>query len=697
MAIANHFYNETTRKYVALFCTIFNQITIKRKDNAGQEIQSMIVPLSYAPFQKVLARVNQDPDLLNSRKTAIRLPRMSFEMLSVTYDPARKIGSTQKMVKSQKAESDSSRDFVYSAVPYNIDFNLYIMTKYSEDSTQIMEQIIPFFTPDFTCTAKMVPDLDPIDVPVILNSISTEELYEGNFEERQNTLYTLAFTLKGYYFGPQKRKKVIKFIDVSLATSTLANTALEERITVKPGLDGDGNPLNAEGLPAYATASVANGRVTSINITNDGQAYTQGTPPAVTISAPVTTNATAEPVIVNSQLSSMNILDGGGFYSSIPNIAITPPNQPVETATASATVSAGSVDSIAVDTSGSYYLSATATVSEPPAKSPYVKFGDDALYFDEDDDQELLHTMATNFITTSNNGFALEFLIYPEEAPATGVHSIMHWDSTTMRIEIEPDLEIVYRPNYGGITVRSTPEILVLNQWNHVRLEHFEANARWLVNGVVDAGVNAASGFMMGGGVNVVGGQRGSTPSFKGSIDNVIMENITAATPVGSYTVPTTPNTAGVYVGDYNKDIATATAAIANGRLTGVTVTNAGANYDANTSITISAPDGTESNFQATATATLTDGIVTGITVTNNGDFYNSANTTLDAAAEVTATATATVNSSSDVSLIAITNPGAGYTAVPTVNIADISQASVPYQQIEFDDNCGVITTIEDI
>ena len=697
MAIANHFYNETTRKYVALFGTIFNQITIKRKDNAGQEIQSMIVPLSYAPFQKVLARVNQDPDLLNSRKTAIRLPRMSFEMLSVTYDPARKIGSTQKMVKSQKTESESSRDFVYSAVPYNIDFNLYIMTKYSEDSTQIMEQIIPFFTPDFTCTAKMVEDLDPVDIPVVLNSVSTEEMYEGTFEERQNTLYTLAFTLKGYYFGPQKRKKVIKFIEANLAASTESNTPFIERITVKPGLDGDGNPLNVEGLPAYATASVTNGQVSAINITNDGQAYTQGTPPAVVISPPVTTNATAEAVITNNALSSMNVLDGGGFYSSIPNVNITAPNEPVVTATASATVSSGAVDSIAVDTSGSYYLSATATVSEPPAKSPYVKFGDDALYFDEDDDQELLHTMATNFVTTNNNGFALEFWIYPEEAPASGVHSIMHWDSTTMRIEIEPDLEIVYRPNYGGIPVRSTPEELVLNQWNHVRLEHFESNARWLVNGVVDAGVNAASGFMMGGGVNVVGGQRGSTPAFKGSIDNVIFENITAATPVGSYTVPTTPNTTGVYVGDFNKDIATATATVANGILSGVTVTNAGSNYDANTTITISDPDGSESNFQAAATAVLTDGIVTSINVTSAGNFYSSANTTLDAAAEITATATASVNSAGDVSSIVITNPGAGYTDVPTVNIADISQASVPYQQIEFDDNWGVITTIEDI
>ena len=99
MAIANHFYNETTRRYVALFGTLFNQLKIKRKDNAGESTQDMIVPLSYAPFQKVLSRLNNDPDLLNSRQTAIRLPRMSFEITSLNYDPARKIGSTQKMRK----------------------------------------------------------------------------------------------------------------------------------------------------------------------------------------------------------------------------------------------------------------------------------------------------------------------------------------------------------------------------------------------------------------------------------------------------------------------------------------------------------------------------------------------------------------------------------------------------------------------
>jgi hypothetical protein len=234
MAIANYFYNETTRKYVALFGTMFNQIKIKRKDNSGTEVHSQIVPLSYAPFQKVLSRLNEDPDLLNSRRTAIQLPRMSFEITSFLYDPSRKIASTHKMRKESKAEVDSSKSFMYASVPYNIEFSLYIMTKYSEDATQIMEQIIPFFTPDWTVTAKMVPDLDPVDIPIILNSVTTEDLYEGDYVERQSILYTLNFTLKGWYFGPEKQKKVIKFVDVDMAADTLANTSFAESVEVYP-------------------------------------------------------------------------------------------------------------------------------------------------------------------------------------------------------------------------------------------------------------------------------------------------------------------------------------------------------------------------------------------------------------------------------------------------------------------------------
>lgn len=233
MAIANYFYNQTTRKYVAIFGTIFNQLTIERTTNDGSVTQKMIVPLSYAPFQKVLARATQDPDLLNSTRTAITLPRMSFEITNMVYDGSRKLASTRRLVKSS-AETDAGKNFVYNPVPYNIDFSLYIMTKYAEDATKIMEQIIPFFTPDWTVTARMIDNLEPVDIPIILNSVTTEELYEGDFVERQAVLYTLTFTMKAWYFGPEKAKKVIKFIDTRYATTTTANTEFEETVEIFP-------------------------------------------------------------------------------------------------------------------------------------------------------------------------------------------------------------------------------------------------------------------------------------------------------------------------------------------------------------------------------------------------------------------------------------------------------------------------------
>jgi hypothetical protein len=234
MAITNYFYNQTTRKYVALFGTLFNQLTIERSTTDGSVTQKMIVPLSYAPFQKVLARITQDPDLLNSRTQAITLPRMSFEITNMQYDPARKLASTRRIVKNKAETPSGGRNFVYNAVPFNVDFSLYIMTRYSEDAVKILEQIIPFFTPDFTVTARMIDSIDPLDIPIILNSVTNEELYEGDFIERQTVLYTLTFTLKGWYFGPEKERKVIKFIEMRHATSTTANSAFEEEVNVYP-------------------------------------------------------------------------------------------------------------------------------------------------------------------------------------------------------------------------------------------------------------------------------------------------------------------------------------------------------------------------------------------------------------------------------------------------------------------------------
>ena len=239
MAIANYFYNQTTRKYVALFGTYFNQLKIVRMDNTGTVIQQMIVPISYAPWQKVLALATQKP---TEPTTQMTLPRMSFEITGYTFDPERKISPTRKIRKITGDAETGNRNFYYSGAPYNIEFSLYIMTKYNEDAIQLVEQIVPFFNPDFTQTARIIPGMDPLDIPLILNGVTSEELYEGAFTESRSILWTLNFTMKAWYFGPERKKSVIKFIDVDLATDTPANTEFEENLSLQPGLTAAGDP-----------------------------------------------------------------------------------------------------------------------------------------------------------------------------------------------------------------------------------------------------------------------------------------------------------------------------------------------------------------------------------------------------------------------------------------------------------------------
>jgi len=241
MALANYFYNQTTRKYVALFGTYFNQLKVCRSDAQGNVVQDMIVPISYAPFQKVLSKVVQDGDR-EGAKSAIQLPRMSFEITSLAYDSERKISPTRKIRKTAKDADTGSRNFLYSGQPYDFEFSLYIMAKYNEDAIQLVEQIIPFFRPDMTNTVTLIPGLAPLDIPLILNSVSSEDVYEGSYEERQAVLWTLTFTMKGWFFGPEREKKVIKFIDADLATNTELNTEFEEQFSLQPGLTAEGGP-----------------------------------------------------------------------------------------------------------------------------------------------------------------------------------------------------------------------------------------------------------------------------------------------------------------------------------------------------------------------------------------------------------------------------------------------------------------------
>tara|TARA_R110000796_G_scaffold249115_1_gene376570 strand:- start:5016 stop:5813 length:798 start_codon:yes stop_codon:yes gene_type:complete len=226
-----HFYNQSTRRYVAVFGTLFNDIQIGRKNNAGVELKRMTVPINYAPMQKLLARLDQDPNL---DAPAMTLPRMSFEITGMTYNPQRKLPSLTRQSKSI-SDNDSQLTTLYTPAPYDLDFQLNIMTKYTEDGTKILEQILPYFKPDVTVSVKMIDSMDfYVDIPVVLNSVSTEDTYENDFQSRRVLTWTLNFSMKAFYFGPTANKRLIKFSDANIFTNTTATTA-EENINVRPG------------------------------------------------------------------------------------------------------------------------------------------------------------------------------------------------------------------------------------------------------------------------------------------------------------------------------------------------------------------------------------------------------------------------------------------------------------------------------
>jgi len=254
MAIANYFYNSTIRKYVALFGTYFNQLEVRRTSTDGTLNQRQIVPISYGPYQKILVRLDQDPAILGGASLdaegnvaagqpyAMTLPRMAFELTSFEYDAERKVAPTRKIRKTAVDEANGGRRFVYSGTPYNMGFSLYIMAKYNEDAVKLLEQILPFFNPEFTSTVRLIDGLEPMDIPLILSSVSSEDVYEADFTQRRSIVYTLNFTMKGWFFGPEKDKEVIRFIDTRYATDTLANTEFEEFQTIQPGMTANNEP-----------------------------------------------------------------------------------------------------------------------------------------------------------------------------------------------------------------------------------------------------------------------------------------------------------------------------------------------------------------------------------------------------------------------------------------------------------------------
>lgn len=202
-----HFYNRTIRKIVVAFGTMFNDIQLIRYTKDGQTAKEVTkVPLSYGSKEKYIARITSDPNLTKSIATIV--PRMSFDLVGMEYDSSRKQMSTLQNFAANNSTKFNSQ---YAPIPYNFDFTLSIYVRNTEDGTQILEQILPFFTPDFTVTIDFINKMDQVyDVPIILTSVSPSTDYEGDFSTTRLIMWDLTFTVKAYIWPPVKVSSVIR-------------------------------------------------------------------------------------------------------------------------------------------------------------------------------------------------------------------------------------------------------------------------------------------------------------------------------------------------------------------------------------------------------------------------------------------------------------------------------------------------------
>ena len=258
-----HFYNQGMRKMTVAFGQVFNNIQIKRQ-GSDSTVQSIRVPLAYAPKEKFLVRLDQQPSL-DDRQFAITLPRMGFEISGIEYDGSRKLTKVQKF-KTTKTNT-GVMNYNYMPVPYNISYNLYCFTATAEGGLQIVEQILPYFQPDYTVT--MIIDRDIMDtkrdIPFVLESVDYEDSYTGALTDRRRIIYTLKFTAKIYLYGPISSTAVIRKASADLYADTADQSpSRSERVTITP------NPTGADKDDTYTYTE-------TLEFFNDGLNYDEKT------------------------------------------------------------------------------------------------------------------------------------------------------------------------------------------------------------------------------------------------------------------------------------------------------------------------------------------------------------------------------------------------------------------------------------
>ena len=229
------FYHQTIRKYVALFGTLFNDINIEKKDSGGNVLSRQKVPISYGPKQKFLTRINQDASL--DRQVAIQLPRIGFEMTGIAYDPIRKLNTIGTLTRKDSITGERNIKKMFNPSPYIFDFSLYAFVENAEDGTQILEQILPFFTPEFNVSVNILTDMGiKLDIPIVLQSATSEDSYEGEFSARRTLVWTINFMLKGFIYPDIKSgQSIIKSVEIAFKETVpeTPSTGVFERLSLE--------------------------------------------------------------------------------------------------------------------------------------------------------------------------------------------------------------------------------------------------------------------------------------------------------------------------------------------------------------------------------------------------------------------------------------------------------------------------------
>lgn len=235
--------HDLLRKYTIAFGALFDNIFINRHASDGDVEQKMKIPVSYGPKDKMLARVQGNPTGHN--QVAITLPRISFEMKTVSYDPDRKMVSKKKIVASDPTANTNNESYksTYNPVPYNIGFTVWVMTKNVVDGTRIIEQILPIFKPQYTLRAELIPSMGiSHDIAIVLDNVQVQDDYEGVFEKRRAVIWTLQFMLKGFIYGPVSETGLIKRVEAVFRD--LDTLDIYATTTVQPGLTANGEPTS---------------------------------------------------------------------------------------------------------------------------------------------------------------------------------------------------------------------------------------------------------------------------------------------------------------------------------------------------------------------------------------------------------------------------------------------------------------------